>query len=105
MERLNGEIRDREKVFRGLMKFAITVFAGMWAYYNYVKKHGSLKGKTPAEAAKIMVDGVNKWKTMIQNASLHRDSVDTSTKSKKPKSKTRSKSKKKTRSGKSTSKN
>ena len=73
MERLNGEIRDREKVFRGLKKFDTPVFAGMQAYYNFLKKHGALDGRTPAEAAKIVVDGFNKMKTIIQNAALCRD--------------------------------
>ena len=72
MERLNGEIRDREKVFRGLKKFDTPLIDGMKAYYNYAKKHGSLNGRTPAEEALIEVDGKNKWITLIQNASLHR---------------------------------
>ncbi len=73
MERLNGEIRDREKVFRGLKKMDTSVLDGMRVYYNYTKKHGALKGQTPAESAKIIVDGKSKWKTIIQNASLHKD--------------------------------
>jgi transposase-like protein len=72
MERLNGEIRDREKVFRGLKKDDTPIFEGMKAYYNFTKKHGALKGKTPSESALIEVDGKNKWKTIIQNASLYR---------------------------------
>ena len=73
MERLNGEIRDREKVFRGLKKIDTPIFEGMKAYYNFTKKHSSLQGQTPAEAAKITIDGINKWKTIIQNASLHKE--------------------------------
>ena len=73
MERLNGEIRDREKVFRGLKKFNTPIFAGMRTYYNFTKKHGALKGATPADAARIRVDGRNRWKTIIQNAALHRE--------------------------------
>ncbi len=69
-ERLNSEIRDREKVFRGLKKMDTAILDGMRVYYNYTKKHSALKGKTPAEASLIEVDGVNKWKTIIQNASL-----------------------------------
>ena len=75
MEWLNGEIRDREKVFRGLKKFDTPIIPGMQAYYNYAKKHGGLKGKTPAEVALIKVDGPNKWKTIIQNAALRKDAV------------------------------
>ena len=73
MERLNGEIRDREKVFRGLKRFDTPLIDGMKTYYNFTKKHGSLNGKTPAEASKIIVDGRNKWITLIQNASLYKE--------------------------------
>ena len=48
MERLNGEIRDREKVFRGLKKMDAGILDGMRVCYNFTKKHGALKGKTPA---------------------------------------------------------
>ena len=73
MERLNGEIRDREKVFGGLKKMNTLIIEGMRVYYNFTKKHGSLKGKTPAQEALIEIDGFNKWKTIIQNASLHKE--------------------------------
>jgi len=73
MERLNGEIRDREKVFRGLKKMDTPILDGMRVYYNFTKKHGALKGKTPAEASMIEIDGKNKWKTIIQNASLYKE--------------------------------
>lgn len=72
MERLNGEIRDREKVFRGLKKMDTAVLDGMRVYYNFAKRHSALGGRTPAEASKIEVDGPNKWRTIIQNASLSR---------------------------------
>ena len=75
MERLNGEIRDREKVMRGLKKDDTPLIPGMRVYNNFTKKHGGLKGKTPAESAKILVDGPNTWKTIIQNASLHKRSL------------------------------
>ena len=71
MERLNVEIRDREKVYRGLKKMDTPIIDDMRVYYNFTKKHGGLGGKTPAEAAKNKVKGLNKWQTLIQNASLH----------------------------------
>jgi len=37
--------------------------------HNYIRPHMALKGKTPAEAAGIKVEGKNKWLTLIQNAS------------------------------------
>ena len=72
-ERLNGEIRDREKVFRGLKKMDAAVLDGMRVYYNFTKKHLGINGMTPAEASLIEVDGKNRWKTIIQNASLHKN--------------------------------
>ena len=73
MEHLNGEIMDCEKVFRGLKRLDTPLMDELKAYYNFTKKHGSLKGKTSAEQAMIEVDGKNKWITLIQNASLHRE--------------------------------
>jgi len=72
MERLNGTIRDREKVFRGLKKMDTSIIDGMRVYYNFTKKHGALKGRTPSQEAMIEIDGKNKWKTIIQNASLNK---------------------------------
>ncbi len=74
MERLNGEIRDREKVFRGLKRKDTPLIAGLKLWYNFSKEHGGLGGDvTPSEAALIRVDGDNKWKTIIQNASLYKE--------------------------------
>ena len=70
MERLNCTIRDREKTFRGLGCYDTAAFEGMKVHYNHVRKHDSI-GKTPAEAAGITTEGRNKWKTIIQNSSLH----------------------------------
>ena len=73
MERLNVEICDREKVFRGLKKFDTPRIDGLKTYYNFTKKHLTLQGRTPAQASVIKVNGKNRWKTIIQNASLHRE--------------------------------
>jgi len=69
MERLNGEIRDREKVMRGLKKPDTPIIPGYQIYHNYVRPHEALEGKTPADACGIEVQGENKWLTLIQNAS------------------------------------
>ncbi len=69
MERMNGEIRDREKVMRSLKKPETPILTGMQIFHNYVRPHMALKGKTPAEKAGIKIEGENKWLTMIQNAS------------------------------------
>ncbi len=69
MERMNGEVRDREKVLRGLKNSDSVMISGYQLYHNFVRPHESLEGKTPAEACGITVEGENKWKTIIQNAS------------------------------------
>jgi transposase-like protein len=72
MERLNGEIRDREKTMRGLKTKDTAILKGYQLYHNYIRPHESLNGKTPAEACGISVEGKNKWFTLIQNASKKR---------------------------------
>ena len=69
MERLNGEIRDREKVMRGLKKEDSPIITGMGIHHNFIRNHMGLDGKTPAQACGIDVKGKNKWITLIQNAS------------------------------------
>ena len=69
MERMNGEIRDREKVMRGLERKDSPILTGYQLFHNYIRPHMALKGKTPSEAAGITVEGENKWLTLIQNAS------------------------------------
>ena len=68
MERLNGEIRDREKVIRGLKKDDTPILKGIQIFHNYVRPHEGLGGKTPAEACGLEVKGKNKWMTLIQNS-------------------------------------
>jgi transposase-like protein len=69
MERMNGEIRDREKIMRGIKKEDSPVISGYQIYHNYVRPHMSLDDQTPADKAGIKVKGENKWITLIQNAS------------------------------------
>ncbi len=69
MERLNGEIRQREKTMRGLKRKDTPILKGYQIFHNYIREHEGLNGKTPAEACGITIEGENKWKTLIQNAS------------------------------------
>jgi hypothetical protein len=69
LERMNGEVRDREKVMRGLKKKDTPIITGYQIFHNYIREHEGLNGKTPAEACRVKVEGKNKWVTLIQNAS------------------------------------
>src|SRR2546428_2014674 len=42
MERLNGEVRDREKVIFGSKKMDSPIFKGYQLYHNYFKDHDAL---------------------------------------------------------------
>ena len=69
VERLNGTMRDREKVMRGMntRDSAQKVIEAMRIHYNFCREHSKL-GKTPAEQAGIRIEGENKILTLIQNA-------------------------------------
>jgi transposase-like protein len=69
MERFNGEVRDREKTMRGLKIKDTPILSGYQIFHNYIRPHEGLDGKTPSEACGITINGKNKWKTLIENAS------------------------------------
>lgn len=73
MERQNGEWRDREKVMRSLKREDSPVIEGMQIFHNFIRPHMGLTNEiTPAEAAGIKVEGVNKWLTIIQKPVVSR---------------------------------
>ena len=71
VERLQGSIREREKVMRGLKSEATarTMIKGYRAYYNFIRPHMALNGKTPTQKAgiEIVSDG-NKWLQLIKQS-------------------------------------
>lgn len=71
VERLNGTIRERTKVMRGLDNddTAQRMMQANQLYYNYLRPHTALNGKTPAEKAGIdlQLEG-NKWESLIRKA-------------------------------------
>ena len=75
MERMNGEIRDREKVTRNLKKEDSPILTGLQIYHNYLRPHMALEGATPAEKAGIQIEGEDKWLTIIQNASQEKEAT------------------------------
>jgi putative transposase len=68
MGRLKGEVRDREKVIRGLKRTDTPVLKGLQICHNFVRLQEALDGQTPADRAGIKVEGEDKWLTLIQNA-------------------------------------
>ena len=68
VERLHGSIRQREKVMRGIKAEDTPIVEGHRLYYNFVKPHEALNGKTPSEEAGITVEGENKWLTLMKKS-------------------------------------
>ncbi|MFH0954816.1 MAG: DDE-type integrase/transposase/recombinase [Candidatus Micrarchaeota archaeon] len=70
VERLHGTMRERLKVQRGLQSHKTTSvnMENFRTYYNFLRPHQALNGKTPAELAdiKIPIYGKNKWLSMIK---------------------------------------
>lgn len=62
IERFHGTLKDRTKVMRGFRDFeTLSEFInGFITYYNFMRPHEALEGKTPAEVAKIDYD-VKNW--------------------------------------------
>jgi transposase-like protein len=77
VERLHGTIRNREKTLRGVKKEDSKIIEGHRLYYNFIKPHESLGGKTPSEEAGITIDGSNKWLTLMHNAIKYQKSKNT----------------------------
>lgn len=45
------------------------ILKGYQIYHNYIRTHEGLDEKTPAQKCGIEIEGMNKWKTLIENAS------------------------------------
>ena len=69
MESLNRELGRRMWPARFVPAEAAAAMAErVRLFYNFFHKHSGLGGKTPAEAAGIVVLGDNRWKTLLRNA-------------------------------------
>ena len=68
MERLNGTLRERVKVQRGWKTHKSAIAEGQRIYYNFVKPHQALDGKTPAEKSNIKIGGGNKLIGLLKSS-------------------------------------
>ena len=67
-------VREREKTMRGVKKKDSKIIDGHRLYYNFIKPHESLDGRTPSEEAGITLEGDNKWLTLMRSAIRHQNS-------------------------------
>ena len=67
-ERLNGGFASRFRPARGINKEDSLIFRIAIIHHNYIKPHGGIEGRTPAEVAGIDIRGTDRWLTLIQTA-------------------------------------
>lgn len=67
VERLHETVKEKLRTTRRFKNHnsAKLILDGYAVYYNHVRPHMSLKGKTPAQASGIEVRG---WRQLIENA-------------------------------------
>ena len=73
IERYHGTYRERDKVMRALQsKKTSANMSEYWKlYYNFMRTHQSLNGKTPAEMTEINVNlKDNKWISLLTQSLL-----------------------------------
>jgi transposase-like protein len=73
VERLNGTMRDRETVMRGMdsAESAQELVDAMRIHYNFIKPNQAIGGQTPAEVAGIDLNlGENKIENLMRQATL-----------------------------------
>jgi hypothetical protein len=68
IERLNGTLHERVKVQRGWKSMKAPLAEGARIHYNFVKPHQALEGQTPAQRAGLVVEGENKWLSLMRGA-------------------------------------
>jgi transposase-like protein len=78
IERLHGTRRERDKVLRGMKKSNTPIIRGFDIYYNFIRPHQGLNGRTPAEEAKINLKlDQNRWLSLIKQAINHQTKCNT----------------------------
>ena len=78
IERFQGTRRERDKVLRGIKKDNTPIIEGFDIYYNFIRPHMALNGKTPAEKANINLNlDQNRWLSLIKQALNHHTERDT----------------------------
>jgi len=77
VERLHGTLKDRLRPMRGLKgEETVRILLEGWVvHYNYVRKHQTLKGKTPAQVCGIELK--NDWHTLVKEAIKSKVKVET----------------------------
>ena len=72
VERFNGTIKNRTKTMRCFEQFypCQTTLTAFQIYYNFLRPHMALNGKTPAQAAGIDIEFPQRWISLIRTSLL-----------------------------------
>ena len=73
VERLQGTVRERDKVMRGMKgkETATVLMEGLKNYYNFLRPHMGIENETPAKRANINLElGRNRWSSMIRRSTI-----------------------------------
>ena len=69
MERMNGEIRDREKVMRGLKKMNTPILKGYEIFHNYIRTLRDYKEKRPQKLVELrsmeITNGLHSYRMQV----------------------------------------
>ncbi len=76
VERLHNSIRQRTQNFRGFhgsVSSAHSLMKGFEIFYNFIRKHEALKGKTPSDMAipELKFESPNRWLELIQFSNIN----------------------------------
>lgn len=53
---------------RGAKSVETPIFEGNMIYYNFIRPHEGLDGRTPAEAAGVGIEEGNKWEGLLKKS-------------------------------------
>jgi len=68
-ERSNNTVRERTKIQRGWKADDTPLREGQRLYYNFIREHQGLEGRTPAEMAGLyQASGENRWMELLKKA-------------------------------------
>ena len=69
IERFHSTFRERDKVMRGFKGKEENFADAFRTYYNFIKQHEGLNGKTPSEVANIDLQlDRNRWLSLVRKA-------------------------------------
>jgi transposase-like protein len=77
IERLNETLRPRYDLTLGLggLRSGKSIARGLRLYYNFIRPHTSLGGRTPSDCAKIELKGRNRWLALTKASTRHPTSI------------------------------